>query len=59
MRITLRTRHRRLLIATGDDTQTDSDGYAIALGAADLTIAPEQGDDSGYEDDESHFGFAG
>jgi hypothetical protein len=63
MRLTLSTKHRRVLILTGDDIpQIDEDdepsGY-VRLDTGDLTIAPEPAGD-GCDDPDSdydRFGF--
>jgi hypothetical protein len=57
MRLTIQTRHRRLLIATGDDAEESANGLVVNLASADLTIADLAEDESGYEPDESRFGF--
>lgn len=60
MRLSLSTRHRQLLILTGDDARNDdtddTDGQiVVSIDSADLTPAPDIDDDPEPDDDE--FGF--
>jgi hypothetical protein len=63
MRFTLTTRHRRVLILTGDDIPVidddeDSETY-VCIDSADLTPAPELGEDGSADSDSDYdrFGF--